>query len=236
MKSIIDIHSHILPCVDDGCGSKEEAIKMLKMYEAQGVEAVICTPHHGPCGTTKQDVNEAFEWMLTTDTNVKLFLGNEIYYTPFTLDNVRDGYANTLSGSNHILVEFDEWYYYTPAVYILRELEKMAKSEFKVILAHPERYTDLRKTLRNYKDITDMGVELQINAYDLAESDNIITRYVTRYIVENQLASYIGSDAHGARRRAPSIKKGAEWIYANCPTEYADAIVHDNAKKIIGGE
>jgi len=235
MKKIIDIHSHILPGVDDGCGSKEEALEMIKIYEEQNVEAVICTPHFGPCGITGADVEAAFNWLTSTGSNVKLYLGNEILFTLNTMFAVKFGLARRMNNSRYILVEFDDWLYHSSAGEIVAGLKILSKSKYEIILAHPERYTSLQNNLDYYDMITKLGVKLQVNAYDIVKNKNQQTVIASRYILNNKLASFIGSDAHGAERRRPELKDGVKWIYDHCPEDYADAVVHDNAKKIIGG-
>lgn len=239
MKKIIDIHSHMLPGVDDGCKTKEEARKMLKMYEDQNVETVICTPHFGPCGIPDADVNDAFRWLRSTSKNVNLYLGNEILISSTTLRDVRSGKAHRLNGSKWILIEFEEWGAYSAgADEILAAMQWIAKSEYNIILAHPERYKNLQLNHEIYRKIAKAGVKLQINAYDICQNTNRETVEAARFLLDNRLVSFIGSDAHGAEKRSPELAKGVEWIYEHCPEDYADVIVHDNAAKIIkdGGD
>lgn len=235
LKQLIDIHSHILPGVDDGCQSEEEALDMLKMYEDQGVEAVICTPHFGPCGLPGANVDEAYRKLASAPSNVKLYLGNEILFTQSTVNDVRHKLARTLAGSKYILVEFEEWLYSTSAASILRCMNWLSKSEFTPILAHPERYRSLQDYPLYYRDIKNTGTLFQVNAYDIEDNKDPNVRVIAQYLLRNGMVSYIGSDAHGAHRRSPQVQNGIKWIYDHLPEDYADAIVHDNAAKIIGG-
>ena len=233
MKQIIDIHSHMLPAVDDGCPTKKEALRMLKMYEKQNVEAVICTPHYGPCAITGASVDDAYTWIKSTGSPVNLYLGNEILAGRNTIDDIRSGDARTLAGSDYSLIEFEQWSYYTPAKEILADCIIFACIGLNVIIAHPERYTTLQLQPEYYKKLVDTGAKLQINAYDVYENtDRSVTR-ATQYLLRKKLVSFIGSDAHGAERRSPRLSTGVQWIYDHCDEKYADAIVHDNAAEII---
>ena len=58
---------------------------------------------------------------------------------------------------------------------------------------------------------------------------------MTQYLLRSKMVSFIGSDAHGISHRPPMVGNGIRWIYDHLPEDYADAIVHDNAAKIIGG-
>ena len=230
MKKVIDIHSHILPGVDDGCPNRTEAQAMLKMYEEQGAEAVVCTPHFGVCALPGTDVEGAFAWLCSVESPVKLYLGNEILMTGQTLDDVRRGIARQVPGSDRILIEFDEW---EEEDWIISEVLRAAESEFVPVLAHAERYRNLQDRPELYHQIAEYGAEIQINAWSVREEHREETRSAAQYLLENRLVSYIGSDAHGAKRRPPRLEKGIQWIYDNCPEEYADAVVHDNAARIL---
>ena len=234
MKKIIDIHSHILPAVDDGCPSQQEALAMLKMYEAQDAEAVVCTPHFGDCGKKGADVEGAFAWLRSVESPVKLFLGNEILLTRDSLQDVRRGIARRIAGSDRILIEFEEWgYHFAGLDEIMDGLKFAADSEFIPILAHAERYNCLQNNPEMYYRIRKLGAEIQINAWSVCEEQKESTMAAVRFLLANQLAGYLGSDAHGEHHRPPKLAKGVKWIYDHCPEMYADAVVHDNAAKIL---
>ena len=231
MKKIIDIHSHILPAVDDGCQDREEALAMLRMYEEQGAEAIVCTPHFGICARKGADVDGAFAWLSFLESPVKRYLGNEILLTRYTLQDTRRGIARRMAGSDRILIEFDET---EAAGRILDDVRWTADSEFVPILAHAERYRMLQGNPEIYRQIAALGAEIQINAYSICEEQREGTRAAARYLLEHRLVSYLGSDAHGAERRPPRLAAGVQWIYDRCPEDYADTVVHDNAARLLG--
>lgn len=237
MKKVIDIHSHILPGVDDGCPDREEALATLKIYEEQGTEAVICTPHFGNCGKKGADVEGAFAWLSSVESPVKLYLGNEILLTRFSLEDTRRNIARRMAGSDRILIEFEEWGdYFAGLDEIMDGVKFTADSEFIPILAHAERYDCLQKDPGAYYRIRELGAEIQINAWSICEEQKESTVAAARFLLENQLAGYLGSDAHGEHHRPPKLAKGVQWIYEHCTEEYADAVVHDNAARLLGLE
>ena len=233
MKPVIDIHSHILPAVDDGCPNFLVAMQMISAYENQGVKAVICTPHFGPCGITGADVEGTFMALQRINTPIKFYLGNEILFTHHTVKDLRNCSARTLAGSRYVLIEFEEWEeYHASPEEIKNAMLLLTKTEFTPILAHPERYTAIQSKPELCKLLVDNGVQLQINAYDITENQKSVVRKLTQQLITDGLVSDIGSDAHGMRRK-PALQTGVQWIYDHCPEEYADAIVHDNAADII---
>lgn len=236
MKDIIDIHSHILPHVDDGCKSYTEALKMIDLYRGQNVKTVICTPHYGVYGIPGTDIDDMYN-QLSYDASCKgviLLLGNEILFDRFTLLHVRRGLARTLNSSKYILVEFDPWGAGANADYIFNCMSWLAQSEYKPILAHAERYPALQVKEGIYHKLVRAGVKLQVNAYDIYNNPDEREQKVTRRLLRNHLVSFIGSDAHG-ERRPPLLLDGVSWIYDNCREDYADAVVHDNAENLLLG-
>ena len=233
MKKTIDIHSHILPGVDDGCKTKEEALEMLKIYEDQNVEAVICTPHYGPCGNKGADIRGAFEWLRDRSKTVRLYLGSEIHDEYFDPDDDETSGQFRLAASESYLIEFEEWTYNATTERMWFLLNAINHFSGDPILAHPERYLVIRQDPEFCKKLAEMKIGLQINAYDICEnSDPAITK-TTKYLLEKRLVTHIGSDAHGMHHRPPRLTDGVKWIYDHCPEDYADAIVHDNAAKLL---
>jgi tyrosine-protein phosphatase YwqE len=234
MKPFIDVHSHILPGVEDiGCASKEEALAMLKLYEDAGVEAVVCTPHFGIHGIRGANVSEAFSWIQSVDSPVKRYLGQQVLLTRYTLQDARRGIAKTMAGSNQILVDYEEGVFYSASADILDGMKMLAESEYIPILAQPEKYPGLQQYPDICRQIVDAGARLQINVGNVF-CDNVKICDTVRFLLENRLVSYVGSNAHNPEEMK-QMDDGLKWIYDHCPQEYADAVVHDNAVRIING-
>ena len=231
MKLFIDIHSHILPGMDNGCETREEASAMIRAYEDLGTEAVICTPHFGLYGVRGRDEEKAWSWLRSVETSVRFYPGNQILLTRFTLEDLRREDIRTLAGSKWTLVDYEEVTFRSKGLDILGGLKWMAESEFVPVLGQPERYPCMQQDRDLLKRIEEAGVYFQVNAGDLFSGDSGI-RETTRYLLENRLASFVGSNAHTAMELEP-VKEGLRWIYDHCPEEYADAVVHDNTAKII---
>ena len=108
----IDIHTHILPEVDDGSGSMEETIKMLQLAQEQQIATIIATPHYIPGGRNvpvevlRQKLEQVQAEASKVNPNMKLFLGNEIYYSDSVIEDLKAGKILTLADSRYVLVEF----------------------------------------------------------------------------------------------------------------------------------
>ena len=233
MKQLIDIHSHILPGVEDvGCPTKKEARAMLKAYEALNAEAVICTPHFGIHGVKGANVAESYQWIQTINSPVKRYLGQQILLTRFTLQDARRGIAKTLADSDRLFVDYELGVCYSAAVDIIDGMRELAKSEYKPILVQPEKYPGLQQYPELCCEIVNAGAQLQVNLRNIF-SDNPDIRRTAQFLIDNRLAAFAGSNAHNAEELA-LMKDGIRWIYDHCPEKYADAIIHDHAAAIIG--
>ena len=103
---IVDVHAHILPGVDDGSGSMEESLKMLEMAAAEGIGAVVATPHYshrrGITGYQEliQELRQRVQQKLPS---FQLYLGQETYYKEELLRDLENGRALPLNGSRYVL-------------------------------------------------------------------------------------------------------------------------------------
>lgn len=147
-----------------------------------------------------------------------------------------------MGNSDWYMVEFLEYGSTTePADIMIYRLAKMRLAGINTILAHPERYTAIQQDWNLAKRICDLGVRLQINAYDLCLNKKLATRNLTQWMAREHLISFIGSDMHGTRikengkpARRPQMKDGVHWLYENVDEEYANDIVRRNAEKYLG--
>lgn len=238
-----DIHSHVIWSVDDGSQTENETMELLTLAREEGLRVVFATPHYGiengyaPDKTTVSSRYQSLsESLFFSSFGIKVKLGNEWYCSDEIVDRIRRGEAYPMNDTDWYMVEFLEWGDTTePADVILSRLKKMKDNGIKTILAHPERYTAIQHDWNLAKRICDLGVLLQVNAYDLFLNKNDETRNLAQWMAKEEMISFIGSDMHG-RKRPPKVKEGINWLYENVDYEYANAIVRVNAEKYLGVE
>jgi len=213
--NIVDIHSHILPGLDDGAGNISETMKLIRMAGEQGIRDIIATPHYGIENgfTPKADkVRLIFKKVKAAlndwdeDLNrLRLYLGEEVYCSDDIVERFKSGQALRINGTCYAMVEFLEFgKIFESGKEILERLEKLMKSYVvKPILAHAERYRALQGDRECLKRIQDLGVLIQVNAYDLALSENRQTRETAQWLAEERMISFIGSDMHGMLPKRP---------------------------------
>lgn len=242
----VDIHSHILPGVDFGEKDTEGSLELLAAARAEGIRDVIATPHYGKqigFAPRADAVRAAFEEIRKTKEQktkalhgLRLYLGEQVYCSGNAAEEFRSGKALRLNNTRYALVDFLEFgVFHEDGKDILERLEKLVKSKaVSPILAHAERYTALQKDRDSLKRIQDMGVLIQVNAFDLALNKNRQTRETAQWLAEERMISFIGSDMNNRfPARMPKMREGIDWLYEHTDEEYADRVVRKNAEKYL---
>ena len=110
---MIDIHSHILPGIDDGSKNMEMTIEMLKTAEKCGTQEIIATPHYlleygeARIDEVKEYVKELNLVLIEKGINIKVYSGQEVYFTENIVNDYENGNIGTLNDSRYMLIEFD---------------------------------------------------------------------------------------------------------------------------------
>lgn len=234
---MVDIHSHILPGIDDGAKSLEQSKEMLRMAWEQGISEIIATPHYMPGrhNATPIQVREATtnlqQWALEQGMPLTIYSGNEIYYHGEVLELLERGEVLTLADSDCVLVEF------SPADdfrYIRNGLMSIQSVGFIPVLAHVERYADIcEKKLDRIQELHDMGVLIQVNAGTLLGRMGRKARSFALEILKSRMADFVGTDAHDLSERAPCMAECFEKVKRKCKGGYAEYIFASNARTLI---
>lgn len=244
MKSqpIADIHAHILPGVDDGCQTLEETLDTVGEAYMQGVRLMIATPHYGiengyapPAELVKRRFALLKAEVGRLFPDMELHLGAEINCpsAEVALRRLESGESFSLAGSRYAMFEFMGGYCGDLELICGSMIEIAKDGRWLPILAHAERYRAFAGNEELYDRMTAAGVYIQVNAYSLNDPHSETSRSLARYLVDNALAHFLGSDTHGYNR-PPMISSGTEYIHTNCPTNYADKLLFGTANELIG--
>ena len=139
MKHLWDIHTHVLPGIDDGAKNWDMALAMLKSSRDAGVSHVIATPHFLPWkeNVSPQKIRELCEEAMQrcreAGIEMQVYPGNELYYYADILKDLAEGRASTLAGSRYALVEFAEDIRFSE---LLHAAMQFKRSPYRLIAAH----------------------------------------------------------------------------------------------------
>ncbi len=199
---MIDIHTHILPAIDDGAADADEALKLLKAEIENGIDKVIFTPHFD-CTVSSLDAflqnrSEACERLLKRaegEVIPQFKLGAEVKFSIEILD--LDLSKLTLGESSYLLLELPYDRYPT---FVDQVITSMRQRNITVILAHIERYTYFREHPNLLVELLERGALAQVTADKLI---NTKRRSFTSICIKNHLAQFIASDTHNIAKRPP---------------------------------
>ena len=233
---MIDIHTHVLPKVDDGAKDWDTCMEMLRRSAEAGVKTVIATPHYLPwkqkylSEEIEKLCHEAQKKVLDKHgITMDIYCGNEIYYTLDAIQNLREGKILTLAGSKYILVEFEPRSSYQV---LCRAVKEFRDAGYIPIIAHMERYDCLRQASK-MQELKDMGALLQMNVEALQggflSSD---CRWAKKCLMAEKV-DFLASDMHGIHRRTPITETELQWVRKKLNTKYQKALLYRNAKKIL---
>uniref|UniRef100_UPI004055F1E7 CpsB/CapC family capsule biosynthesis tyrosine phosphatase n=1 Tax=Acetatifactor sp. TaxID=1872090 RepID=UPI004055F1E7 len=230
----IDIHSHILPCMDDGAKNRNDTLEMLQTAYQEGISHIIATPHYKsgrfPANAMKlqETLSEVQQLAREHGIPVSLYAGNEIYYHSEIEELFDKKDLCTLNNSQYVLIEFSPFERY---IYIRNAIEDVLGMGYIPILAHVERYECMCKNIKNVEELKSIGCEIQVNAGSVTGDNGWKIKKMVQKLLKRELIDYIGTDAHNTMSRKPAMKKCAAYLYKKCEETYADAILFGNANK-----
>ncbi len=196
-KDFVDYHSHILPGVDDGIRTMEDALAVLRYYEKIGVAEVWCTPHiMEDIPNTTQRLRDRFNDLCAEYSGpIKLHLASENMLDPLFLERLaaKDVLPFT-EDEDHLLVETS--YFNPPANMDDMLLDVMSAGYFPV-LAHPERYVYM--DTKELDRLHSRGVKFQLNLMSLAGAYGEHQQKVAQYLLKKGYYSFKGTDIHSLK-------------------------------------
>lgn len=215
MKEYYDIHTHILPGVDDGARNIGETEEMLRIASEEGIRHIIATPHFavGDCNPSvahlMKTLSEVKEAAKRVAPGITITLGNELLDGPGIIPALQAGTALTLAGTRYILVEFMPADSYSKIYHSLRDY---IMNGYIPIVAHVERYEELIKQYEDLKEIIKLGAYLQMNAESIIGGIFHRKASYCRRLLEEGYIHFLGSDCHRSDRRVPVMKSALKYL------------------------
>lgn len=214
---MFDMHAHLVPGVDDGSRSLEESLFLIDKMRHFGFRALIATPHYYPdsrpdkADRIRASFGEMKEEALKRWPELRLELGQELYYHSGLIEDLRNGRALTMCGTDAVLVEFEPSETFRNIYAAVRNLNAAG---YRVILAHFERYEALRAPGR-LTEIRSLDLVFQMNYESL--KGGLFDREARwcRKAVKDGFVDFLGTDLHRRDYRAPEIGDVLSWLRKN---------------------
>lgn len=236
MRGFTDIHTHLLPEVDDGAQDMSQALRLVRMAWENGTRTIILTPHYR--GKYKKNtpelLKEKFNWLCdmvkTEFPDLNLYLGNEISYETDAPDAMHTGRVLTMNDSQYALLEFRTKSLRT---HIISGVSETIRCGFIPIVAHVERYDISRSDPTLISELLEMGALLQFNADSVMGVNGFGVKRFCHKLLKAQQVHFIASDAHDAKNRPPLLRDCFLRVHKKYGQEYATALFYENAQAVI---
>lgn len=188
-----DIHNHLLYGIDDGSDNYKRSVEILNNLSREGVTDIVVTPHYiiGSNYNSNNKTKEELIKKLQKETNIKLYIGNEVYIDNGIIENIKMGNISTINNSNYLLIELPLRESLDCAKDIIFDLRN---NGIIPIIAHPERYHYLK--LEDLVTFIDMGCLLQGNITSLNNKYGKNAKRNLELLLKKHMIHVLGTDTH----------------------------------------
>ena len=233
-----DLHSHILPGIDDGSPDIDTSLEMAKLAVSSGTRRLCATPHAGPGSFSDNsrlyEIRENFSYLKQELFNfgikLDLSLGMEILATEDMGAGIKDGTLIPINGSRYFLTEF---FFDEEPLRIRHFIDIVFSAGGVPLIAHPERYFCVQDNPALVYEWLRMGCLSQINKSSLFGSFGPDARCAAEVLLHNSLATCIASDSHGTQRRTPDLSPAREYLTKNFDEDTARLLLEENPERIL---
>ncbi len=196
----VDMHSHLLPGIDDGAKDMEDSLFLIGELKSLGYREIITTPHihYEYYPNTKEIILSKLEDLKEELVNRKIDIeisASAEYFIDEHFEELLDSGELLPFKNNYLLVE-QSFFAETPGIDEI--LFKIQTKGFQPILAHPERYTYWGNHFERYEQLKEQGVLLQVNLLSLSGNYGKTVQKIAHRLIENNMVSFLGTDLHNS--------------------------------------
>ncbi len=233
---MIDLHSHILPGIDDGAETLDIALDMARIAVADGTTVLACTPHiqEGVYDNSADTILPAIAALQAElDANgisLQLVAGADAHISPALPQRLKAGEIPTLGGGKYFL--FEPPHHVCPP-HVPDLVKLLFQAGYIPVLTHPERLTWIERDYDLITQLDDMGVAIQVTAASLTgRFGSNASKWALRLLDEGRI-DIIASDAHSPKHRPPGLSKAYDLIANRVGVAAADRLTKINPQVIL---
>jgi len=235
--AMIDIHSHILPGIDDGAKTFEDSLEMAKLAVEEGIHTIIATPHHknskymNPKQELLPRVEELNKQLQTANIRLKVLPGQETAINGDLLDDYLNGDILPLNQTQYVFVELPSNHVprYTKQMLFDLQLKGLIP-----IIVHPERNQEIHERPEKLYEFVEKGALAQLTAGSLCGRFGKKIKSFSEQLIEANLVHFIASDAHNITSRAFHMGQAFDIVRSKYGSDYEDMFL-ENAELMIEG-
>jgi protein-tyrosine phosphatase len=233
---VVDIHSHILPEVDDGSKSWDTSIAMCQIAAADGITHQVATPHANDRYHYDREYLQGLVSHLQglIGATPELSLGCDFH---LSYDNVQAALADpsryAIGNTRYMLVELSN---YSVPPQTTDTFLKLGDAGMTVVVTHPERNPIVRETPQRVVEWAEQGCIIQVTGSALTGFWGERVRRVAHWLLERNAVHVLATDAHDTEKRVPMLSGAREAVAEICGEEVAEALVETNPRAIISNQ
>ncbi|HUA86430.1 MAG TPA: CpsB/CapC family capsule biosynthesis tyrosine phosphatase [Bryobacteraceae bacterium] len=229
---MIDIHSHVLYGLDDGAGTLEDSLAMIRMAAASGTTDLVATPHANL--EYKFDPEKIRERLSEiSGEGVRVYSGCDFH---LSYENIQDAIENpakyAINHKCYLLVEFSDLIIFRNTSEIFARLQDAGMIP---VVTHPERNGLLRQRVEEIARWVEDGARVQVTAQSFLGHFGRRAREFSEILLDRGLVHFIASDAHDCEHRPPKLDQAFQWIEKRHSQEVAERLCVTNPRAAIEG-
>ena len=203
LLSTTDLHSHLLPGIDDGVQSIEESLEVIRGFVNLGYKKLVTTPHimhdfyKNDAGIIMGKLEEVRNALAEASLEIEIEAAAEYYLDEYFLALINSEDKLLSFGDNYVLFELS---FMTKPLTIKEAVFSMQTNGYKPVLAHAERYLYFHDNIKNLQELFDNGVILQLNLLSLSGYYSKSVKKMANKLLAQNMISFIGSDCHNANQ------------------------------------
>lgn len=236
---MIDMHSHILPAIDDGSRNIEESIEMIKEAKNAGFTAIVSTSHYieesyNSSKHEREDLIKNINQILEAEnTDIKIYNGAEAYVSTNLNELIEKEKLPTINESKYLLMELPM---HSEILYLDNIIYNLETNGIIPIIAHPERYSYVQKNPKMLQDLINKGVLFQANY------GSIIGRYgkdaekTLKRLLKSNMIHFLGTDTHRSGSVYTQMDKILKKLEKLIGKEKLELLSKTNPQKVLYNE
>jgi len=233
---MIDIHSHILPGLDDGAETLEASLAMLKIAAAGGTTDIVATPHANTEFAFDPDVVAAklAELSAAAGDSIRIYTGCDFH---LQYENIQDALEHptkyTINHKGYLLVEFSDLMIFNATGVIFYQLRSAGMVP---VITHPERNWLLQKRFESIQRWVMEGACLQVTGQSFLGRFGKHAREFADKLMRAGLVHFVASDAHGAKDRTPDLREAFDYVTDRYGSTRAEQLFVSNPRAALEGK
>jgi len=194
----VDLHSHLIPFIDDGVKDLKQSIKLISHLENMNYKKLIISPHISDMFPNssiiiRKGFNSLKEELLNRNIKIEIEIAAEYYADESFELLLKKGDILSFGKEKYLLFELS---YFTLPIDLESLIYDIKLAGYTPVLAHPERYSYFHGSLKKYQDLKKMGVLFQINLVSISNYYSSKITKIVKELILNGMVDFIGSDTH----------------------------------------